>query len=245
MNQTSGGLEHSHKPSAIRSRLRRGHRINYLQDWVYGGMDGAVTTFAIVAGSLGATLSTKVILVLGFANLLADGLSMAAGNYTGTKADRDNAERLRVVEKRHIRMEPEGEREEIRQIYEAKGFSGDVLDGIVETITKDRDLWVETMLTEEYGLPLGQRVPIKAAMATLIGFLVCGLIPLLPFVLGLPIAAGAALAGTGIAFFAIGVVKAKWSLQPWWWSGLETLLLGLGTAAVAYAVGHLLNGWLT
>ena len=71
---------HSHKPSAIAARLREGHKPSYLQDWVYGGIDGAVTTFAIVAGSLGAALSVQVILVLGFANLLADGLSMAAGD---------------------------------------------------------------------------------------------------------------------------------------------------------------------
>ena len=106
--------DHSHTPRGIAARLREGHRAGYLQDWVYGGTDGAVTTFAIVAGSLGASLSTKVILILGFANLLADGLSMAAGNYLGTKADNEDTERLRKVEDDHIRRFPEGEREEIR-----------------------------------------------------------------------------------------------------------------------------------
>ena len=73
-------LEHSHTEQAIRARLARGPRSNYLRDWIYGGIDGAVTTFAIVAGVAGADLSAAVVLVLGFANLLADGFAMAASN---------------------------------------------------------------------------------------------------------------------------------------------------------------------
>lgn len=234
-------LEHSHEPEDIARRLEDGHKVNYLQDYVYGGIDGAVTTFAIVAGSLGASLSTKVILILGFANLLADGLSMAAGNFTGTKADNDDAERLRQVEERHLAKAPHGEREEIRQIFAAKGFKGDDLDRVVEVITGDRRVWIETMLTEEYGIAAARRSPTRAATATFIGFLICGLVPLIPFVFALPRAAETALVATALTFFGIGVVKANWSTQAWWRSGLETLAIGLGAAAIAYLIGDLLN----
>src|SRR5688500_20164740 len=80
-------MEHEHSPEAIRRRLESGPTHNYLRDWIYGGIDGAVTTLAVVTGVAGAQLSPWIILVLGFANLLADGFSMAASNYLGTKAE--------------------------------------------------------------------------------------------------------------------------------------------------------------
>jgi VIT1/CCC1 family predicted Fe2+/Mn2+ transporter len=234
--------DHSHTPAGIAERLRQGHQTNYLQDWVYGGIDGAVTTFAIVAGSLGASLSAKIILILGFANLLADGLSMAAGNYLGTKADNDDAKRLAAVEADHIDRFPDGEREEIRQIFAAKGFVGQMLEDAVEVITANREVWIATMLAEEYGVAAARRSPMRAAIATFGGFLVCGLVPLAPFLLGLPNAAWVALVATALTFACIGWGKSLWSLSPWWRSSLETLAIGLSAAIVAFGIGHVLNG---
>ena len=101
-------LEHDHSEDGIRVRLAEENRPNYVRDWVYGGIDGAVTTFAIVAGVVGAALSAKVILILGLANLIADGFSMAASNYSGTKTEVDDLERLREIERRHIALVPGG-----------------------------------------------------------------------------------------------------------------------------------------
>ncbi|MEE9586580.1 MAG: VIT1/CCC1 transporter family protein [Hyphomicrobiaceae bacterium] len=234
-------LEHDHSSDAIRERLAGDRRPSYLRDWVYGGMDGAVTTFAIVAGVVGAELSARVILILGMANLLADGFSMAAGNYSGTKTESDEREHLREVERRHIRLAPEGEREEIRQIFAAKGLEGDVLEKAVEAITADEDRWVTTMLSDEYGIAHQVREPWKAALSTFLAFLVCGAVPLLPFILNLPGAFTWSIAMTGVVFFAIGSAKSRWSLQPWWLSALETLGIGAAAAFVAYLVGDLLK----
>lgn len=227
-------LEQSHTPEAIKSRLARGPRSNYLRDWIYGGMDGAVTTFAIVAGVVGADLSAAVLLLLGFANLLADGFAMAAGNYSATKAERDDFERVLGVERKHIAMVPDGEREEIRQIFAAKGFSGENLERIVAVITADRTLWAKTMAVEEYGLSPTLRSPVFAALNTFAAFIVCGLVPLVTY-----LAAGgltSCIAATGATFFGVGAIKSRWSLVTWWRSGFESLLIGMSAAALAFVV---------
>lgn len=242
-NAGAAEIEHAHSPKAIAERLRKGPQANYLQDWVLGGIDGAVTTFAIVAGVAGAALSTKIILILGAANLLADGFSMAAGNYSGVKAEKDDYKRLREMELRHIAVTPEGEREEVRQIFAAKGFEGGDLERAVDVITASRERWVRVMLEEEHGKPRVERSPLTAGAVTFTAFFLCGAVPLLPFLFGgarnaLVIAA----AMTGLVFFGIGALKSKWSTARWWMSALETFVIGMTAAGVAYAVGALLKG---
>lgn len=230
-------MEHEHSPEAIRKRLERGPGHNYLRDWIYGGIDGAVTTLAVVTGVAGAQLSKWIILALGFANLLADGFSMAASNYLGTKAERDDWRRLERIEKRHIELAPEGEREEVRQIFARKGFEGNDLRRIVELVTADRERWVQTMLTDEYGLPHEIRSPWIAAISTFTAFLICGLVPVLPFVFGMDHSLAVSVILTGIVFVAIGSIKSKWSTSSWWQSGLTTLSVGAIAALLAYSAG--------
>lgn len=235
-------LEHDHSVEAISKRLALDHRPSYLRDWIYGGIDGAVTTFAIVAGVVGANLSSSVIIVLGLANLLADGFSMAAGNYSGTKAEADDVKRIREIEKKHIDHAPEGEREEVRQILASKGLAGVALEEAVVAITADEERWITTMLVEEYGLSPNSRSPMKSALSTFAAFFVCGAVPLLPFLFAIPNGFAVAIAFTAIVFFGIGSAKSRWSLAPWWHSGLETLSIGLVAAGVAYLIGYLLKG---
>lgn len=235
-------LEHDHSPESIKERLSAGPRHSYIRDWVYGGIDGSVTTFAVVSGVVGAGLSPVVILVMGFANLIADGFSMAASNYLGTRAEQEDFKHLEVIEHRHVEIDPEGEKEEVRQIFQEKGFAGEELERVVELITSDRDRWVRTMLTEEYGLPREVRSAHRAAFSTFSAFLLCGLMPLLPFILGVAKAFTFSTLLTGMMFFAVGAVKAKWSTSPWWKSGLETLFVGSIAAGLAYGVGLLLKG---
>jgi len=234
-------LEHEHSSQAIQQRLDRGPQHNYLRDWIYGGIDGSVTTFAVVSGVSGARLSSWIILVMGFANLLADGFSMAASNYLGTKAEHDDLQRLEAIENRHIDLEPEGEREEVRQIFQQKGFLGEDLRRIVELVTSERKRWVRTMLTEEYGLPYAVRSPWTAALSTFGAFIVCGIIPLLPYLFHLPQALTLSLIMTGAVFFAIGSAKSRWSTASWLRSGLVTLFVGVIAAGLAYAVGVILR----
>jgi VIT1/CCC1 family predicted Fe2+/Mn2+ transporter len=236
-------LEHKHTAEAIRDRLSQGAKPNYLRDWVYGGIDGAVTTFAIVAGVVGASLSANIVIILGLANLLADGISMAAGNYSATKTEVDDLERLRAMEQRHIAADPDGEREEIRQILALKGLENETLESAVEAITSDRERWIAMMLAEEHGQSPAVRNPRKAAISTFTAFVICGSVPLAPyFILPADAAMPTALVLTSIVFFAIGSMKSRWSLARWWTSGLETAVIGLGAALVAFTIGYLLRG---
>ena len=235
-------LEHGHHPGEIARRLEIGPRASYLRDWVYGGIDGTVTTFAIMAGVVGASLTPGVVIILGIANLFADGFSMAAANYTGTKAEHDEYEQLRRMEERHVDLAPEGEREEVRQIFQAKGFEGEALETAVSVITEQRERWIDTMMTEEHGMPAVARSPLRAALVTFVAFALCGSVPILPYALPLTDPLLPATIMTGATFFAIGSFRSYWSPTPWWRAGLETFAVGMLAAGVAYLVGDLLQG---
>ena len=237
-------LELDHRPERIRSRLEQERRHSYLGDAVLGAIDGTVTTFAVVAGAMGAGFSGVVVIILGFANLLADGFSMAVSNYLSTQSQQQRVAQTRRWEERHIQEIPAGEREEIAQIFARKGFAGDVLDRIVETITADRRLWVDTMLTEEHGLQLDGPSPVRAGLATFLSFLLVGVIPLVPFLLpGLDpdqrfVASSMA---TGLAFLAVGFAKGAVLEHPLVRSGMETLFTGGIAAILAYLMGSWLR----
>ncbi len=234
-------LEHGHEPDEIARRISETAERSNLRDMIYGAIDGAVTTFAIVAGVVGAELSTRVIIALGIANVLADGFSMAAGNYAGTKAELDDARRLRRIEEKHIRLAPDGEKAELREILAQKGLSGTVLDEATEAIANNRTTWIDMVLVGEYGLSPVDPHPMRAAQATFVAFLLAGMVPLLPYLLGLPNPFNWSIVATGFTFFAVGTAKSRWSTAPWWRSGLETLAIGGVAAVIAYYVGTLFS----
>jgi vacuolar iron transporter family protein len=239
--------EAAHTSAAIRQRLRGGPQHSYLRDFCHGAIDGTVTTFAVVSGVAKAELSTGIILVLGFSNLIADGFSMAASNTLATRAEEQLRRKARLKEEREVELYPEGEAEEVRQILRAKGFDGDDLERTVEIITSDRKRWVDMMLVEELGLTLHSPKALRAAGSTFLAFVLIGLIPLLAFTI--QYAAPTALANpflwssllTGVAFFGVGGAKSRFVEQSWYWSGLETLAVGGSSAILAYFVGALLK----
>jgi len=228
-------LEHKHSREEIRDRLTRDRRGNYLRDQIYGGIDGAITTFAIVAGVVGADLPGMVVLVLGLANLIADGFAMGAGNYSATKAEADDYGRLLAIERKHIALEPSGEREEIRQIFRLKGFAGAELERIVDVISSNEDLWARTMAVEEYGLSPAVKSPLLAALNTSAAFVLCGIVPLVSYLVAYSLVW--CVIATGLVFFGIGAAKSQWSLAGWARSGAETLSIGMSAAGLSFVIG--------
>lgn len=248
MNSTSPGeqiqdLAQRHTPEAIARRLASGPDRSYLRDFVYGAVDGTVTTFAVVAGVSGAQLPARIVIIMGLANLVADGFSMAVSNYLGTNAEQQQRDKARLEEHEHIRLHPEGEREEIRQIFARKGFAGEALEHVVSVMTADAERWVDTMLEEELGISKNGTDARQAACMTFIAFVLVGALPLLPFLwnaltgITIPQPFVWSALSAGLAFFGIGAVKGRYGSQSWYRSGLETLLVGGVAAALAYGVG--------
>ena len=218
-------------------------RASALADIILGGQDGLVNVLGVILGIAAATSDPRIVLVAGLAATFAESISMGAVAYTSTLAEADFYESERAREYRHIQEVPKLEREEVRQLYQDKGFQGELLDRIVDTITTNKDVWVAVMMAEEHQLmPTDRKQALSAAL--LVGFsaIVGSLIPLAPFVL-LPIVPSmvASVAVTALVLFAVGVYKARMTVGHPGKSGLEMAVIGTVSALVGYAVGALLK----
>jgi len=220
----------------------------HFDDFVYGSIDGAVTTFAIVAGVMGASLSSGIILILGFANLFADGFSMAAANYQASKARNEFVEMKRKQEEWEIENLEEEEKNEIRDIYKKKGFKDELLEEVVRIITSRKKVWIDTMMKEELGLVENEKNPMHSSISTFVGFNVIGIIPLIPFIVfmitGIDVNSEAfvySIISILAAFFLVGMIKGKIVKKSKIRSGTNTIIIGSIAAVVAYMVGYGLN----
>ncbi|MCA9811847.1 MAG: VIT1/CCC1 transporter family protein [Nitrosarchaeum sp.] len=217
----------------------------HFDDFIYGSIDGAVTTFAIVAGVVGASLPSNIILVLGFANLFADGFSMAAANYQATKARNEFVEMKRKQEEWEIDNLEEQEKDEIREIYRKKGFKEELLEEIVRVITSRKKVWIDTMMKEELGLIKDEKEPMNSSVSTFVGFNLIGLIPLIPFIVYIiigfePNSESFIYSSISVvaAFFLVGMIKGKIVRRSKIRAGLYTVIIGGVAALVAYFVGY-------
>jgi VIT1/CCC1 family predicted Fe2+/Mn2+ transporter len=225
-----------------------------IEDFVYGATDGAVTTFAVVSGVVGASLSPSIILILGFANLFADGFSMAVSNYLSAKSRIEYIERERKRENLEIENLAEQEVGKIRGIYLNKGFRDELLEEVVNVIISKRKVWLDTIMREKLGLIEDKNEnPLSKAITTFVAFNIAGIIPLTPFI-SVYFSDFAALMTieqifiysivfTGISFFLIGLIKGKVVDKSPMRSGLNTLMIGGTAALVSFLVGGLLSAY--
>jgi VIT1/CCC1 family predicted Fe2+/Mn2+ transporter len=219
---------------------KRLHRVGTrLSDIILGGQDGIVNVLGLVLGVAAASGSPRIIIAAALSTTFAESLSMAAVSYTSTQADRDYYKGQVEREKDHIQRFTDIEREEIRQIYELKGFSGKQLDDIVHTITSDVNRWVEVMMAEELKVsPVEQGSLVKSAGIVGIAAIIGSLVPVVPF-FGLPVwvAIWGSIVLAGASLFIVGAYKARVTVGNWWKSGLQLLTIGLVTALIGYAIG--------
>jgi VIT1/CCC1 family predicted Fe2+/Mn2+ transporter len=238
-----------HIARAVQAREEHGGvGSQYVGDFVYGGLDGIITTFAVVSGVAGANLGTGIILILGMANLLADGFSMATGAYLSTKSEQEYYDKERQREAWEVEHFPEGERAELRELYRHKGYSEEEAGQMLSILTRDKERWVDAMMLDELGLMKDEGNPLFNALATLIAFILAGALPLLVYLAGLvvpvppQVAFPVSMLLSGLALFGLGAAKVLVTHLNPLRSGLEMLLVGGLAAVVAYAVGALLKG---
>lgn len=223
-------------------------RGKYLKSIIYGGLDGIITTFAVVAGVAGASLNAGVVLILGFANLVADGISMAVGDFLSTKSEQEYHKKERERETWEVDNYPEGEKREMIEIYSEKGIPKKDAKTMVDILAKHKEAWVDVMMVEELGILEDDNSPWGNAIATFLSFALFGFIPLVAYVLArfLGVLEGstflAACVLTGLTLFVLGALKVYVTGKSWLRSGTEMLLVGGVAAAAAYGIGAALSG---
>ncbi|MBI4085755.1 MAG: VIT1/CCC1 transporter family protein [Candidatus Liptonbacteria bacterium] len=216
----------------------------YVKDIVYGANDGIITTFAIVSASFGAGFSSTVIIVLGIANLLADGFSMAASNFLGSRSENDLFRREKKRESDEVEEVPEKEKQEIREIFQHHNFSADYSEKLVELVSSNKEFWVDFMMRYELGMNVPEKgSEWKSASLTFMSFVFAGSLPLLPFILfNVGDATFAySITATASALFIVGAARYFITGVNWIISGLEMLLVGGIAVGASYLVGYLIG----
>jgi len=216
---------------------------NSLRDVILGGQDGLVNMLGIALGVVAAGGSTHVLIIAGLAAAITESISMGAVAYTSFGSDRDFYLAERNREQTEIEAQPDDEREEIREIYAAKGFKGQLLEDVVSTITSNRETWVSTMMNEELHLqPIAQRSLLQSALIVTVATLIGHLIPIVPFMaVARTPAIITAIALSAVTLFAVGVYSAKTLVGDWRKSGIQMVAIGLGAAALGFLIGRLLH----
>ena len=223
---------------------REEHRhVNWLRDVILGGQDGLVNILGIILGVIAGGGTRVVLLAAGFAAAITESISMGAVGYTSAISERDYYQAEQAREAAEIDATPEAERQEIRDIYAAKGFGGDLLDRVVDTITAHRDRWLATMMDEELHLqPVQTPAILRSAVVITIATLIGHLIPLLPFVwLPRMTALILAIVLSALVLFGVGVYSSLTLVGDWRKNGLKMVAIGLGAAAIGFLIGRLFH----
>ena len=245
LNKNIDEVRQAHHPQVIHHSIHHSedHKSSFnLPEIILGGQDGLVNVLGVILGVAAATTSSSMVIVAGLAAIFAESISMGAVAYTSLLAEADYYQSEYEREKWEIENVPDGEKEEIRALYENYGFKGKILDDIINKITADKDIWLKVMMEQELKL---EKVERKQALpnAILVGVsaLIGSFIPLLPFFfLSVHTAIYTSLIVTSLTLFAIGYYKAKTTLgKQLIKQGLEMMIIGMASAAVGYLIGSL------
>lgn len=217
---------------------------SYIRDLVFGFGDGVNTSLGIVAGVGGAAISADVVILAALVGMFTGAKAMAVQNYLAVKSQREILESEIKREEFEIESIPDKEKEEIEDIYKAKGFQGELLKTVVNTITSNKKVWLKTMLTEELGVNLeivGN--PLKGALVMFGSFLLGGILPILPYfivkagIISSESAIASAIGVSLVSSFTVGAIKGRLAKKNWIKGGLEMAGLGTGIALIGYGIG--------
>jgi len=215
----------------------------------FGLNDGVVSIFALLAGIVGAGQDSETVLITLIAAAAAGALSMAAGEYVSSKSEADFYRHEIEQERLEIELCPHIEKQELRLIYQQKGFEGELLEQVVDRLTQDRDLWVKEMVADELGVTeLEQEHGIKSSLIIFLAFVGGAAFPTLPYLFLISTDLGdktifqIATMVTVFGLFTAGALKKFVTGVNWIRSGLEMLGVGLFAFGIAYAIGWMIPG---
>jgi len=219
---------------------------DYLKSIIYGGLDGIMTTFAVVTATAGANLGNKVVLILGISNLISNAISMGIGDFISGKAENDHALAERRREKWEYENFPKGEIDEMIEIYKNKGMKVEHAQELVAALIKHKDTFINTMMVEELGVmtPDPDDSPAKDGLVTFLSFVFYGIFPLIPFMIGASVKTefnilfGISCALVGIIMFGLGAITSIFTILPAWKGGIYLFLVGTVAALASYGIGY-------
>lgn len=253
-DKNAAASRHYHESrSVVKSEEAHQQGGGMLKPVIFGGLDGILTSFAIVAGAAGGRLDPSVVLILGFSNIFADALSMGVGEFLSSKAENEWILSERRREEWEFENYPEGEIEEMIEIYESRGMSSEDAKLVINTMAKYKDFFVDVMMTQELELQCPEEGYLKEnfreGVVMFSSFATFGAMPLLGYViipaafpdLGSDYLFACACIVTGMVLFLMGSVKSFFSTQHWFRAGVETLSLGGACATLAYTIGQVLQ----
>ena len=215
---------------------------DWIRDATLGANDGLVSILTLLAGVAGASAEASTVLIAGLAGLVAGAISMGVGAYVSAKAYRSyyRAELRREVEE--MREKPEVEREEVREIYRERGFEGELLERVVDTITRDPRVWLKVMMSEELGLSPAFGRPLRAAAVVFVSFVIGGIVPVVPFLFLTGLTALAwAFGVTALALMVAGALRSKYTAERPLIAGLELVAMAAIGVGAAHLIGRLVG----
>lgn len=212
-----------------------------LKNIILGGQDGLVNVLGVILGVAAASHDVRIIIAGGLAATFAESISMGAVAYTSGMAEYDYYLAEKKKESDHIEQIPVIEKEEIREIYAEKGFKGELLEEIVETITSDKSIWLKTMMNEELNLsPISKKELIIESFIVGFSAMVGSFVPLIPFFfLSIEHSIWLAIILSALSLFGVGAYKAISMVGNWWSSGLKLAIIGIIAALSGYGIGLL------
>ncbi len=217
------------------------HRGNWLREIVFGLNDGLVTTLVFIMAVSEVAPARLLLVVLG--EVLAGGISMALGGFLAARTAKQILDQRIATERYEIEHEPEEERAELHAIYRNKGFSGPLLQHVVNHLTADQERWHRAMVHDELGVVEETHInPWLEGLQIGISFVIGGFIPMIPLLLSLPHVQWWAYGLTALTALALGAIKSRYTPQGPMRAGLEFLAVVTVGTLVGVGVGWLLHG---
>jgi vacuolar iron transporter family protein len=209
----------------------------WLRAAVFGAMDGLVTNTALVAGVAGGGAAPRAIVLAGVASLVAGAISMALGEYTSVRTQNEQLDLEVEKERRELERNPTGELAELVEMLRVRGVDDGLAHEVAVQLSRDPETALRLHVVAELGLnPADKPSPRTAAVSSFLTFATGALIPLLPYLVGVPLLWVALLFG-GLGLLAAGALSARFTPRPWWYAGLRQLFFGGAAAGITYLIG--------